>query len=491
MNVLLVAPPIMDAVGRKIYPIAQDATRNSPPYGLYLLANVLRSEGHQVAFLDLIARGTNDISRFQNSLAEADLVGLGSTSLSWPTALEVIRQVRVISRQVPIVLGGIHATLFDVYILQRFPVQYVIRGEAERAFPALCEALERKRDLSTVPNLSRKTKDGKVVRNALGCLLTGEEIGSQPLPAYDLLPERIYQSLSIESSRGCAFDCAFCATTYRQTWRDIPPELFVNRLIQVMPHVKKTLSGTVSIVDDEFATNTKRATKIARLLVAANIQAQFCYDVRARDLLDLEFTETMAPLTNNFLLGAECGYDEGLEKIGKKTTCAQLESAAKVLSRFGLAERANFSFILGLPWERKEEILKTIEFASRLYSEYGVKILLQSYCLIPGSRLWQEKRDELKVSEAMYDDYGFFRNLHLWYTSQRLSPSEAWEIEDLLQTLVGLAELNHPGKKMIQRSIPIVLAKYFPRSILQADDHPVHLGSLRQVSHPSQETVRV
>lgn len=485
MRVLLIAPPIMDYVGQSLRPIAQDATHNCPPYGLYLLASILRSDGHDVTVIDLIASGTNKILPFQTHFANADLVGLTATSLSWPTVVDVIRQVRALDANVPIVLGGIHATIFDVYLLERFPIQYVIRGEGEVALPALCRALDRKRGLDGVPNLSRKAKDGKVVRNPVGPLLSPEQIGNYPLPAFELLPKGIYQSLSIESSRGCAFDCAFCSTSYRQSWRPIPPEIFVERLIQLLPYLSKTVRQTIHIVDDEFSINTRRAIAIVRLLEKQRVKAAFVYDVRANDLIDEEFTESIAPFTNQFLVGAECGYDEGLQKIGKKTTCAKLEEAAKKLREYGIADRGNFSFILGLPWEGRAEIEKTIDFASRLYGDYGVKILLQSYCLIPGSRLWQDEREKLVVTEAMYDEHGFFRNLHFWYTCQRLSPVEAWEIEDLLQSLLWLSHLAHPGKRMVQHSIPFLLAKYFPRSILKPNRYAVGLDSLRQVAHPT------
>jgi anaerobic magnesium-protoporphyrin IX monomethyl ester cyclase len=478
----------MDYVGGKIRSIAQDATRNCPPYGLYLLAALLRRDGHDVTVLDLIAAGTRSVLPFQQLLSTADLVGVTATSLSWPTALDVVRRVRSLNEHVPIVLGGVHPTMFDVYLLNRFPIQYVVRGEGERALPALCTAIAKHRTPETVPNLSWKTKRGNVVRNRVGPLMSAAEIAASPLPAFDLLPARIYQGLSIESSRGCAFDCSFCSTSYRQTWRAIAPDAFVRRLERLLPFLPKTVCHTVHIVDDEFSTDSKRATAIAQLLTKKGIRVQFVYDVRAKDLLDEDFTRAIAPYTNQFLVGAECGYDEGLEKIGKKTTVAQLENAARVLHEAGIAERANFSFILGLPWEGKQEIERTIDFASRLYQEYGVKILLQPYCLIPGSRLWQQERDKLVVTEAMYDDYGFFRNLHLWHSSQRVTPAEAWEVQDLLDAVRWLAHVVHPGRKMVQHSMPWLLSKYYPRSMFTTQGRRVGLESLRQVARPEGPT---
>ena len=333
MRVVLVAPPIMDVVGLQLRPIAQDATRNCPPYGLYVLAGILRQERHEVTMVDLIAAGTNNIVKFQKAFLDADLIGITTSSLSWPTALNVIWQIRRLNPHVPIVLGGIHASMFDVYVLERFPVQYVIRGEGEIAFPALCAAIEKKRGTETVPNLSWKKKGGEVVRNEVGLLIPPQDLGKYPLPAFDLMPAGVYQSLSIESSRGCAFDCSFCSTSYRQSWRSVAPEVFVDRLEWVLAYLPKTLQHAIHIVDDEFSINTKRAIEIVAIIRKRGLCPSLVYDTRANDLIDEAFTEAVAPLTNQFLVGAECGYDEGLERIGKKTTCLKLEAAAEELEQ--------------------------------------------------------------------------------------------------------------------------------------------------------------
>ena len=148
MKILLVAPPIMDYVEGQLSPIAMDATCECPPYGIYSLARILKNNGYEVVLADLIARGSNDIQSFVPDLQDCSLVGIGATTLSWPTARDVIKQIRQVREDVPIVLGGIHPTMFDRHILDNFPVQFVIRGEAEIALTALCRALENNQDLT-------------------------------------------------------------------------------------------------------------------------------------------------------------------------------------------------------------------------------------------------------------------------------------------------------------------------------------------------------
>ena len=62
---------------------------------------------------------------------------------------------------------------------------------------------------------------------------------------------KLYKGLSIESSRGCAFDCSFCSTSYRKTWSGMPAEKFVDRLEEMLPQVERTQLGMIHVIDDE------------------------------------------------------------------------------------------------------------------------------------------------------------------------------------------------------------------------------------------------
>jgi anaerobic magnesium-protoporphyrin IX monomethyl ester cyclase len=482
MKILLVAPPIMDYVEGQLCPIAMDATCECPPYGIYSLAHILRNNSYEVVLADLIAARSNDIQPFLPDLQGCSLVGIGATTLSWPTALDVIKQIRQVREDVPIVLGGIHPSMFDRHILGNFPVQFVIRGEAEIALAALCRVLENNQSLSEVPNLSWRDAEGRIIRNPLGPLIPKHELALFPLPDYSELPVGVYKALSIESSRGCAFDCAFCSTSYRRSWRAIPAEAFVDRLASVMGHLDRVQHPVVHIVDDEFSTNPKRVLAIVRHIRRRGLAPQLVYDSRAMDLLADGFVADIAEFTHRFLVGAECGYDEGLERAGKKTSTRILEDAARKLHQYGISQRADFSFIIGLPWETRTEVEKTIRFAMHLLGNYGVRVLLQWYCEIPGSRLWQEERDKQLVNEAMYDDYGFFRDLYLFRAGVQVGPSDIWEITEMLDKLLLVTKVHYRHDEMIEFALPDPIGLYFPRKTFSEND--TGLGSLREVSQP-------
>ncbi len=453
----------MDIHEGRLTPISMDAVRTCPPYGIYLLAAILRQHGHDVVIIDLIAQGSKDLSLHWRHLLSSHLIGIGTSSLSWPTARDVITEIRAYLPYVPIVLGGIHATMFDAYLMNTTAVNFVIRGEGEKAFPLLCETLTLGGDLRAVPNLTFRTMSGKIVRNQMMPPLTEAEMERAPVPDYAALPSGVYTGLGIESSRGCPFDCAFCSTSHRKSWRGVAPRCFADRVERILPYTQRTQKGLLQIIDDEFSLKTDRAIEICNEFGRRNMNVDIVFDARANDLSKDAFLTAIAPYAHQFLVGAECGYDEGLKRIGKGTTTKRLEDAARALRKYDMAGRADFSFIIGLPWETREDVLETVHFAFHLYETFGVRVLLQWYCQIPGSRLWDAQRQKEILHEAFYDNYGFFRNHYLFRTGVGLSPSEVHNVYETINALQTLSTKNINGMDMIQSSVPEPILQFFPK----------------------------
>jgi anaerobic magnesium-protoporphyrin IX monomethyl ester cyclase len=478
MRVILIATLLQDYVNGVLSPISMDATKTCPPYGIYHLATCLSEHGHEAFVIDQIAQGTPDLRPHAALLATADLIGIGTSSLSWPTARDCIAVLASSFPAVPIVLGGIHATMFDRYVLETTGANFVVRGEGEVALPVLCEAMLGIKTYSDVPNLTYKLMSGKIVRNPSAGKITAEQLSAYPLPDYGSVPFGAYYGLAIETSRGCPFDCIFCSTAYRKTWRGIPAEVVVDRIEQATAFLPRTTGGVLQIIDDEFTTDTARTMRICDLLNKRNLYPRLVYDARINDLLEMELVCGLAPYTEQFLVGAECGYDRGLATVGKRTTCAKMSSAAENLMRTGIAEKADFSFVIGFPWETKDEVMQTVRFAHHLHSSFGVRILLQWYCQIPGSRLWNEQRSKEIVHESLYDNYGFFRNHYLFRTGVRLKPSEIFDVQDVLESIKAGSGKNRYGMPLVECSSPEAIIANYPRR--KFDDNA--LASLREAA---------
>ncbi len=480
MRLLLISPPVMDKTPNGEYiAISMDAKKVAPPYGIYLLATILQEHGHEVDIADLIASGSMDIGAYLAQLHRYDLVGVGATSFSWPTARQCINEIRRVDKDIPIVLGGIHPTMFDHHVLQTTEATYVIRGEGEYALVELCEALEGKREIDDVTSLTYKKLTGETIRNQPRRVVN---LSSLPIPDYSMLPPLEYSGISIESSRGCPFDCSFCSASYRKTYRMMEPSKFVDHVEAMFPYLDVTLDRSIHIVDDEFSANLRRTHAILDEIARRRLNPKLVFNSRVAEMSNPEFVKAVAPYAGRFLVGAECGYNEGLKRTGKKTTVELIEKAAQTLARFGIANLSDFSFVIGFPWEQHDDAVKTISFASRLQIMYGVNLLIQWYMQVPGSRLWHDQKNEGIVSEVQYDEFGLFRNLYLFRTGVKFSLEEFRSISEIILSVRMVQRLGGIGNSsQLQYAHPLPIRRYFPRT-LETHADVSGLPSLRELS---------
>lgn len=453
MRVLLIAVPLMERLAGELVSISMDRIKSSPPLGVYWLGGVAREAGHEIDVLDLIALGHIDLPLILSRAARAEVVGISCNTLNWPTARVVTQHIKDAYPELPVVLGGIHPSSYPEHVLQNCPTDYIIRGEGEVPLLQLLEALEGKRSFDDVHGLGY-WKDGVIVTRPNAGLASVQEVESLPDPAYDLLPSGVYETLSVESARGCKFKCTFCSTKFLGSWRGVSAECFVNRLERLMPYVERTRYGVFSIIDDLYTLDIDRVPEITDLIRKRGLNVQATLDARATDVIRGKVAEALAPITNHMLIGAECGYDDGLRKIAKGCTTKVLEQAAAVLNKVGLSRQVVFSFVIGFPFENRDDCIKTIEFASNLLVKYNVRIYLQWYNTIPGSIIWDELAAKGLVDISMYDEFGFFSNAYLFRAGVQLPLDVIKELSEIIQSINTMLLFTQPADDIIQFAPP-------------------------------------
>lgn len=120
---------------------------------------------------------------------DADLVGLTAFTTQAPRAYRIAEQFR--SRGIPVVMGGIHASLVQTEAAEHADALFI--GECEAKWPEAVDDVERGR-------LARVYQGGT----------TGESLLR---PDRSIFDKYRYEYVSAQTSRGCPMDCSFCSVT--------------------------------------------------------------------------------------------------------------------------------------------------------------------------------------------------------------------------------------------------------------------------------------
>lgn len=419
--------------------------RTIPPMAMYLLASVLRENGYSVKTLDpSVIRKMESFNlpseQFTSILKDAlegiDVVGISANTATWGVARLAAMEIARLRPEIPIVFGGVHANYFDKYILRTTPATFVIRGEGEVGLIELLEALDGKRKFEEVVGLTWK-RSGEIIQNSSRPWQKFNEIEPLPLPAFDLLPEKVYYTMPIETSRGCRFSCRFCSVPRRSCWEGFDPEWVTNRITKlVKTYRNKFIEDTIYFVDDCFTVLGERAESILKGIEKASPESKLVMEARATDLLQPGLLEAIPKhMLIRLAIGVECGYDEGLKKIGKGLTVKELILCLEKIEKAELMKYTYFSFIIGFPWESEEECLKTVQFAANLVMEYGATVNLNWLFLLP-SRLWFEREEfGIGIDESAFDDPLYiFDNKNFFITHPNISLESYNKIEKIIDS---------------------------------------------------------
>jgi radical SAM superfamily enzyme YgiQ (UPF0313 family) len=399
MRIILTAPPLHDLGD----PGSVGHIRVCPNYGLYLLAAVAEEAGHEARVIDPVyfEKAFGSREAIAATVKDTDALGLSVNSCTWPRARRLLFDLEKIDGRPVTVLGGPHPSLFDEHILESSPADYAVRGEGERPLTALLDRLSNDEGASGIPGVTYGDGGG-IARNPMPELLSPDELSSLPLPRFDLMPENYYDLIPVETSRGCLHACVFCSVTYRRSWRGVEPEAAADCISRLSGFLDRTTRKKLFIIDDCFTADHKRLKSISSKL--SGFPHPLVFEARIPDVIAEGMIDTIAALPVGVMeMGVECGYDEGLAKIGKKLTLEQVERAAKIIDGRGLSGKSRFSFIMTLPWETKKEVLKTLEYAFKLTGKYGSRLAANWLTVFPGSMIWK-KRDQWGI-EIEIEDY--------------------------------------------------------------------------------------
>ena len=376
-----------------------------PPTGISYLGAVANGAGHETLLLD---GGLIRIPEIVRKAKEFQPSFIGVTCWTIDRGM-VWALCEALRKEIPktfLCIGGPHATIFPEHIFKKTHASAVVIGEGEATFKELLCALNSGGDLKSIEGMALRNEDGTVY-------YTGSRAGIEKL---DLIPKPFYEGFegfkfsnyagfaslprptaSIISSRGCIFDCTYCATVafWGNRWRYRSAE---NVLEEMEWLIEKMGAKSIYFFDDNFPVNKKRVIAICEGIINKkwNIKWACCAHVTIVNKEVLEIMKKSGCMSIDF--GVESGSDKILRNIRKKQTRIDIEKTFALSHEVGIQPRSYL--MVGNIGEDEKTIDETIEMIAKIKprSSIGASILW----LLPGTDEYNEAVKNGYMSEDFW-----------------------------------------------------------------------------------------
>lgn len=250
---------------------------------------------------------------------------------------------------------------------------FVIAGEGEEPFLALCQAMAGGVDYATIP----------------GILLPGASIPSPPPPITNLdaipspyltgiIDTHTTSGLLWQLSRGCSFTCDFCFDA-----RGIHGvrHFSLERVESELRHFAATGVSQIFVLDSTFNTDKVRAKKILRMIRKLAPDIHFHFEVR-NEFIDREMAELFSGISCSLQIGLQSADCEVLKLVGRSFNKADFSAKAALLNESGAT--FGFDLIYGLPGDTLDGFCHSLDYALSLYPNH---LDIFPLAVLPGTRL--------------------------------------------------------------------------------------------------------
>jgi len=339
-------------------------------YGLMSISAHLKKHGHQSE----IIFGTKEeiVTYIQRWQPDAIAFSCMSVQVKWANLVsDYIKEQGI---KTPIIMGGIHTSMYPAEAIAHPSIDVVCLNEGEEAMLEFVTALDSGADYSKIPNLWVR-KNGAVVKNPTRTKMKQEEMDGLPWADRDIYKKykhfRDYPFEIFVGSRGCPFKCSFCEvptlnnmygqgakSTY---YRD--PSGFVDEIEDMKK--KGMLEGKLVMFTDSTFNSNKRW--FLQFLEEYKRRIDIPYSCNLRvDLVDEKQVKALADSgCDNVRFGVESGDEDIRNKIlDKHLTDKQIFNAADLLHKYNIPF-GTFN-LFASPGETYEDAWKTIRVNQRI-----------------------------------------------------------------------------------------------------------------------------
>ena len=309
-----------------------------------------------------------------------DLVGLSTFTAMAYDCYALADRYRAAG--IPVVIGGLHATLMPEEAKEH--ADAVCVGEGEALWPLILDDARKGR----LKPFYREAQPGAY------------DLKQTPIPCYELLDISRYNRLTVQTSRGCPLDCEFCAASKIYGRYRVKPVEQVMREIDAIEALWQ--NPFIELADDNTFVNKPWAKRFLREMAERDIRWFTETDLSVAE--DPELLDLLAQSgCQQILIGLESIVPDNLDGLDrtnwKRKRLDGYRKAIDAIQSRGIA--VNGCFILGLDGDTPDtfETLRDFILDANLL-ESQVTVLTP----FPNTRLYHRLKAEGRLLEERYWD---------------------------------------------------------------------------------------
>jgi len=373
-----------------------------PPLELLYISAVLKKNGiNQIQLIDCIA---DDISLNNLSIKITDyspdfIITLTGFEFFYDD-INAIKFLKTKFPKIKFIVFGYYPSLFYKEIIEYANIDFITAGEPEYRIVAIIKNLYENNEFND-GIITPLNKEKKIDYFSLKRITNLDEL---PPPDYKIINLSKYSEpfiskpfATIYTTRGCAYNCAYCIHSYGHSYIAQSPDYVITQIKYLIDnfHIK-----SLRFMDDNFTTNQKRLSIICEKLIAENINNSLTWTCLSRiDCLDEELIDIMANAgCRRIYIGIET-LDKSTNKIfNKEYQNLDMQKINKLLNYLQKKKIETFSFLL-IDYDSYPRLKQKVDEFIKLDLDY---ISVCKLIIYPNTELFDKFQDKIEFSIIPY-----------------------------------------------------------------------------------------
>ncbi len=413
-----------------------------PRLGGFILASLARDKGWQA---EVIIEHNKPLNF--NVMNDAALIGISTITSTAPRAYAIADKIR--SLGIPVIMGGPHVTFLADEALEH--CDYVIRGEAEEAFPMFLDAWENKTDFSAVPALSYHNEDQIRHNQAQKERIPMNKV---PIPDYNQLMKAVRsvagkRTIPVQTSRGCPFNCSFCSVTgmFGKQYRFRPVDDVIEELMRY-----DSRRNEIFFYDDNFAANLKHTKELLRRMIKERFRFTWSTQVRVEVAKDEELMTLMKKAgCRTLYIGFESINPASLKLMKKQQSVEDIRRCIRILRKYSI--HIHGMFVFGFDEDTPKTVEATVRFARKEKINTSQFLILTP---LPGSEFFSQMKENGRLT---FTDWNLYDAHHAVFKPAHFSIAELQQAQ--IKSHARFYSLRESFARLLRgRLIDLAIAHY-------------------------------